>query len=105
MRLWLVIMAASALIMACGGPMDSPGKPAAKGAALLRPSASGLQAPAYHVPAGRWRAGHRALVALDGGPLGGGFELGECYLCHQAKGCNACHAYSGAANLPGEAWQ
>jgi hypothetical protein len=105
MRLWLAIGCACFAIMACGGPADSPGKPDGKGAALLRPSASGLSAPAYHAPAGRWRAGHRALVSLHGPSRGGGFELGECFLCHQAKGCNACHAYSGAMALPKEAWQ
>jgi hypothetical protein len=103
MRLWLALIAACFAIMACGGPMDNPAKPAGKGAALLRTSAKGLAAPAYHAPAGRWRAGHRDLVSLQGHPAGGGFELGECFLCHQAQGCNACHAYSGAAGLPKEA--
>jgi len=83
--------------------MERPAKQASPGASLLRLAAMKLGAPQYHKPAGRWRAEHGGLVAVNGETLGAGFELGECLLCHQTGGCNACHAYAGARRLPKEA--
>ena len=97
MRGWLVL-ALVFVAAACGGPVEPPA--AGKG---LRPRARGLAAPAYHSPSGRWRARHGELVALPGRAPAAGFDLGECLVCHQAAACDACHAYAGVRELPGEA--
>ncbi len=105
MRGWLImLLAALALLMACGGPREQSKEPGG-GGADLKPLARSLEEPAYHNPVGRWRAEHGNLVDMTGRASGAGFELGECLLCHQVKGCNACHAYTGADRLPQEAWQ
>ena len=59
-----------------------------------------LPAPLYHQPAGRWRAGHAALVQGPGRERAGNqavFQWQECALCHDLKmSCDPCHAYLGA---------
>ena len=105
MRGWLILLfAALAMAMACGGPREQTGEPG-QGGADIKPLAKGLKEPIYHIPVGRWRAEHGGLVDMTGRATGAGFELGECMLCHGVKWCNACHAYTGARRLPQEAWQ
>jgi hypothetical protein len=100
----IVLIAALLLTSACGGPRDQAGMDEGSGTDL-KPLAKGLKEPAYHNPVGRWRAEHGELVDMTGRASGAGFELGECMLCHQIKGCNDCHAYTGTWRLPREAWQ
>jgi hypothetical protein len=104
-RLCIIGLVFCLALAACGGPLERSGKGAGKSGSMLKPAAAKLAAPHYHSPAGRWRAEHGGLVALNTKDPGAGFELGECLLCHQIGGCNACHAYTGARRLPQETWR